>query len=91
MHHTRTSYFAKQSHDDVDDDYVVVDSINAVTVDENHGFVYWNDRNGARVRRATLDGSNHTDIYNSTKDISGRKLSYVMDQVVWCVILQYIQ
>ena len=66
--------FAKQSRDNGDDDYVVVDSINAVTVDEIHGFVYWSDEHGARVRRATLEGSNHMDIYNSTKDSLGRKL-----------------
>jgi len=72
-------FVREQGHDDVDDDCIVVDSINAVTVDEIHGFVYWYDRNGARVRRATLDGSNYTDIYNGTTNEYGRMLSCVMD------------
>ena len=85
--HISEIFVREHSHDDVADDYIVVDSIRAVALDEMHGFVYWYDRNGARVRRATLDGSNHTDIYNSTKDQDGRKLSCVMDRVVWCLLL----
>jgi len=72
-----TFSFAKHGRDDGDVVYMVVDLIIAVTVDEIHGFVYWSDHLGARVRRAKLDGSNHTDIYNSTKDTKGRKLSVV--------------
>ena len=69
------------SRDDDVDIYLFVDLIYAVTVNEIHGFVYWSDHLRARVRRAPLDGSTHTDIYNSTKDTHERKLSCVMDKV----------
>ena len=45
----------------------------AITVDEVHGFVYWSDLAGGKVRRATLDSSNQRDIYNVTRRSDGRK------------------
>ena len=62
---------------------MIVDYMEAVTVDEVHGFLYWSDTADRRVRRVRLDGTNQVNVYSSSK------LSYVRYQMVWCVIIKH--
>ena len=63
---------------------MVVGYMEAVALDEVHGFVYWSDFNTKKVTRVTFDGTNQTDIYSFNS-----KLSCVTNQIVLCVIIKH--